>query len=210
MQAVQPDLVEHFLTFIRCQQAMPELVVSIGKLAVGSEAYYQRLAEKFVQGRAPKRPQPPSTVPDDFVGLVLQYYFGVAEADLTRIQREHALSMGAENIVGDLLERYIASALEPHGWVWCAGSSLKSVDFIKPPKGGAGKWTLLQVKNRDNSENSSSAAIRSGTPILHWHRSFSRKAGSNWAAFPDASGSKLLSEEGFKAFVVSYLKALKS
>lgn len=85
---------------------------------------------------------------------------------------------------------------------------VKAVDFIKPPDMAAGNWRLLQIKNRDNSENSSSSAIRIGTHIEKWHRTFSKKMGSNWAAFPEAELLKHLSEDGFRKYVKTYLKAL--
>jgi hypothetical protein len=100
--------------------------------------------------------------------------------------------MGAENLVGDLLERYLASVLEPHGWIWCSGAMVKAVDFILPPSTSGGAWRMLQVKNRDNSENSSSSAIRAGTEIEKWHRTFSK-----------------LSEENFERFVRTYLHAIR-
>lgn len=203
-------LIAAFGVLSDCIAAHPTLAVAIQSKAVGSREYYQALAERLIKGRLPKRPQKPMTVPDAFVGLVLEHYFGVSAEALPKIQEEHALSMGAENIVGDLLERYISNCLEPLGWVWCAGSTLRSVDFIKPPANKSQAWVLLQVKNRDNSENSSSSAIRGGTDIQHWHRSFSRKVGDNWAAFPSVAVGCGLAEEGFKSFAVQYLQALRN
>jgi hypothetical protein len=116
--------------------------------------------------------------------------------------------MGAENLVGDLLERYLASVLETRGWVWCSGALVKAADFIKPPTRPGEAWRLLQVKNRDNSENSSTSAIRAGTVIEKWHRTFSKRIGSNWGAFPDASLREHLSEDSFKEYVRNYLRAL--
>lgn len=210
MQTLQPALARGFGELARCLQVEPALAVTIKGCEPGSAEYFQRLAARYVQGRSPKRPQAPNTVADDLVGVVLQHYFAIPAAELPRIQQTHSLSMDAENIVGDLLERYIAHCLEPSGWVWCAGSTMRSVDFIKPPASAAEAWTLLQVKNRDNSENSSSSAIRTGTRIQHWHRSFSRKADSNWPAFPDQAVCGDLSEEGFKAFAVAALQALRA
>jgi hypothetical protein len=117
--------------------------------------------------------------------------------------------MGAENFVGELLERYIAEGLEPYDWVWVSGSIVKAVDFIHPPTKKNSKWTILQVKNRDNSENSSSSAIRAGTEIKKWFRTFSKKAGSNWQNFPDIMNRADFSEEGFRDFVKKYLDHLK-
>lgn len=51
--------------------------------------------------------------------------------------------MAAENSIGLLLERFIASVLEPHGWIWCSGNIIRAVDLIDPSSG-----TLLQIKTR--------------------------------------------------------------
>lgn len=80
--------------------------------------------------------------------------------------RGHVLYMSAENMNGAILEEYLASVLEEYGWLWCAGSTLRAVDFCKP----GNPYILLQVKNKYNTENSSSSAIRKGTEIQKWHR----------------------------------------
>src|SRR5437667_9692569 len=116
--------------------------------------------------------------------------------------------MGVENVVGGLTERYIGMTLEAHGWEWCSGDFIKAVDMIK--KNSDDTWLLLQVKNRNTTENSSSSAIRTGTEIKKWFRSFSTKTATNWAAFPDKETCHLLSEDGFKAFVKSYLLSAKN
>jgi hypothetical protein len=170
--------------------------------------YILRAAKNYAKGREPKRPEPPSTVPDDMVSFVLENYFDVDVDHLEAAKQLHALSMGAENIVGNLLEHYLTTVLEAHGWIWCAGSLIKAVDFIKPPSNGE-DWVLLQVKNRDNSENSSSSAIRVGTTIDKWFRTFSKKTGSNWEKFPDPIAKMELSEAGFREFVKVYLVNLK-
>ena len=103
----------------------------------------------------------------------------------------------------------MASVMEPRGWVWCTGSFVKAIDFVKPPDAKGGTWMELQVKNRNNSENSSSSAIRSGTSIKKWFRTFSTKSETNWGAFPDPALRRYLSEEGFIAFVREYLAELK-
>ncbi len=161
---------------------------------------------KFEKGRSPKAPKKPDTVPDEVVSIVLEEYYGVDKMKTPQIKEEHKLSMAAENIVGELLERYLAHVLEPHGWVWCSGDFVKAIDFIKEDTDG---WMLLQVKNRNNSENSSSSKIREGTEIKKWFRSFSKKNEFNWGKFPDEEAKKLLSEEGFREFVKSYLRMLK-
>ena len=108
-----------------------------------------------------------------------------------------------------MLERYLASVMEPRGWIWCSGSMVRAVDFVRPPEAAGQGWRLLQVKNRDNSENSSSSAIRSGTAIEKWFRTFSKKPGTNWDDFPDITLRAHLFEEDFQLFVRQYLARLR-
>ena len=173
----------------------------------GSKEYVCLMARSFSASRLPKPPQRPTTVPDEVVGEILHFYFDIPRNKLEDIKKEHLLSMASENMVGNILEQYLASVLEDHGWIWCSGAMVRAVDFIKPlPKNGG--WRILQVKNRDNSENSSSSAIRNGKSIEKWHRTFSRKQGSNWENFPDQELRHLLSEEAFRKFVGEYLRKL--
>lgn len=212
MRQINPDLAEKYASLIRFLAAYPEAASAMrgaSAPSIGSAEFIRKQAAAFASARDLRAPQAPATIPDDMVSVILVSYFGIAQTDVERIKREHLLSMGAENMVGDLLERYLASVLEPKGWIWCSGSTVKAVDFIKPPSANGGAWRLLQVKNRDNSENSSSSAIRLGTAIEKWHRSFSRREGSNWGAFPDVALRSELSEDGFKSFVRDYLQSLR-
>jgi len=211
MMSVDARLAEKFASVVVFLAAYPSAAAALrgsNAPAIGSAEYIARQAVAFAQARQPRAPQPPTTIPDEVVSLILVEYFDIAHKDVERIKREHALSMGAENLVGDLLERYLASVLEPNGWVWCSGAMVRAADFIKPPLQRSGSWRLLQVKNRDNSENSSSSKIREGTSIEKWHRTFSRKACSNWSAFPDESLRQQLSESHFKDFVRDFLRAI--
>ncbi|MFZ2314845.1 MAG: SinI family restriction endonuclease [Gammaproteobacteria bacterium] len=175
----------------------------------GALDYYTRLADKFFRTRYKvEGPKAPTTEPDSMVSYILEVYFDYSEVDTQRVKVEHQLSMAVENMVGALLERYIGMTLEAHGWVWCSGDFIKAVDMIK--KKNDGTWLLLQVKNRNNTENSSSSAIRVGTEIKKWFRSFSKKSTTNWEAFPDEETRHLLSEDGFKAFVKAYLLSAKN
>jgi hypothetical protein len=212
MQSINPSLVEKYaavIKFLACSPGMAAAMRGSSAPPIGTADYIRKQARVFAQARDPRQPQTPKTVPDEMVSVILVSYFDKAPGDVERIKHEHQLSMGAENMVGDLLERYLASVMEPRGWIWCSGSMVRAVDFIKPPQNSRGLWRLLQVKNRDNSENSSSSAIRIGTQIEKWHRSFSRKAGTNWEAFPDEDVRRHLSEDQFKAFVRNYLQALR-
>ena len=164
------------------------------------------LAVKFFGARSRQDwPGEPTTVPDEAVSIVMRAVYGYSEGQTNRIKTEHQHAMSAENIVGSLLERYIATAMEPHGWIWCAGDFVKGVDFIKY-QAAEGGWQSVQVKNRNNSENSSSAAIRNGTEIEKWFRSFSRKDATNWNKFPEPEFRDKLTEAGFREFLTNYLK----
>jgi hypothetical protein len=138
----------------------------------------------------------------------MQEAFEYKKEDSERIKREHQNAMSAENCVGALLERYLDSVLRKHGWHWCCGDFVKAIDFISMDEQGG--WLALQVKNRDNSENSSSSAIRDGTPIQKWFRSFSRTGATNWENLPSSTQGCGLSEAGFIAFVRRYLDSEKA
>jgi len=118
--------------------------------------------------------------------------------------------MAAENVTGNLLEEYIATVMEPLGWIWCSGTMIKGTDFIKFPTAHNQKPILLQIKNRSNSENSSSSSIRIGTTIEKWYRLEAESGITRWNLFPDAQGVKLLSEENFKAFAIARISDWKS
>ena len=90
---------------------------------------------------------------------------GVSETVVLEKEQAHNLFMSAENVQGNLLEEYISVSTRPYGWIWCAGNTLRAIDFCSSD--GA---VLLQVKNKSNTENSSSSNIRQGTTILKWYR----------------------------------------
>lgn len=212
MRAVDANLAARYANLIKFLAAEPGAASKMrgkNKPEPGTEDYIREQASLFAKSRQPRAPEPPSTVPDELVSFILHHYFDVSEADLERVRNEHQLSMGAENMVGDLLERYLATVMEPNGWIWCSGSMVKAVDFIKPPARTGGDWQMLQIKNRDNSENSSSSAIRNGTEIQKWFRTFSKKVETNWAAFPCVTTRSIVSEIEFKKFVQNYLVSLR-
>lgn len=210
MDQIDPTLSVKYVTVIEFLCDNPNMAAtgrSKDSSEIGTLNYIKVQALNFKKGREPKTPEPPKTIPDEMVGIILNQYFNVPADEIQKAKEWHLLSMGAENLVGDLLERYIAHTLEDEGWVWCSGSVVRSVDFIYRDE--QRQWQSLQVKNRDNSENSSSSAIRNGTPIKKWHRTFSKKQGDNWKNFPLKTPHNL-SEENFKKFVGNYLQNLKS
>ena len=152
------------------------------------------------------RPRSPSTVPDHVVSMILEGFYGYPTERLEAMKKEHQDAMAAENVVGGLLERYLAEELMTQGWVWCCGETVRKIDFIKREKNG---FIALQVKNRDNTENSSSSAIRVGTEIKKWFRTKSRTGESNWEKFPDESAKSKLSEIGFREFVTRRMNIVK-
>lgn len=139
----------------------------------------------------------------------------VAESQITT----HNLCMSAENILGNLLEEYIAQKIRPYKWIWCAGETLRAIDFCSEDG-----TNLLQIKNKNNSENSSSNKIRAGTPIKKWHRLGSSK--QHGVATPAYKWEKLntiinsnvpsgmtkinLTEDDFQKYIINVVTANKN
>lgn len=150
MDEINPDLSARFQLLVKFLSQFPENCSKPPnkiKEKFGKEEHIEHLARNFHNSRRPKKPTPPTTVPDEVVSLVLHASFDIPAEHLNRIKEEHRLSMAAENIVGDLLERYLAEKLEPTGWIWCSGTSVKAVDFIHY-NSEKDDWGLLQVKKQ--------------------------------------------------------------
>ncbi|GGH63952.1 SinI family restriction endonuclease [Rothia aerolata] len=210
MDEIDPNLSEPFVKIISFSLDNPEFAVKQRKSknnpnpSFESEQNLRWLAEKFVNGRKNRDLPQPKTKPDPALSEVMISGYGVPKNEVKTQIEGHRVAMVAENIVGDLLERYIFSVLKDNDWIWCAGEVVRSIDFIRPS--AKFKWESLQVKNRDNSENSSSSAIRNGTDIQKWYRTVSRTGKTKWDNFPlDLKGNKL-TEEGFRKFIDNYFK----
>jgi uncharacterized protein CbrC (UPF0167 family) len=172
------------------------------------------LANRYFEAyRRSDFPVEPSTVPDDMVSVIMEKAYGYSAEECQKIKLEHQHAMCAENCVGNLLERYLDSKLRQSHWSWCCGEFVKAIDFLG--KNQDGEWIALQIKNRDNSENSSSSAIRDGTRIQKWFRSFSkdtkngRPSFTNWEKLPSLMQGYDLNEDDFKLFVSSYIESKK-
>lgn len=158
-------------------------------------------------------PVEPSTIPDEMVSIIMEKAYGYTSDECQKIKLEHQRSMCAENCVGNLLERYFDSKLRESNWSWCCGEFVKAIDFLG--KNENKEWIALQIKNRDNSENSSSSAIRDGTRIQKWFRSFSkdtkkgRNSFTNWDKLPTLMQGYNLNESDFKIFVNNYIESEK-
>ena len=180
----------------------PDMQASGTPMAI-DPAFLAHHAPGFVTGRQSRGPRIPETIPDPRVKDILEAAYRVEPPMLEAAIGYHMEAMGAENFLGWILESYIASEAEPLGWAWCSGTMIRAVDFICPMQGGT--WKLLQVKNRSNSENSSSSRVRLGTSIEMWFRFHAYTGEVRWSVFPDAELRTRLSEDGFRNYIRSWL-----
>lgn len=190
---------------------LPECSCTIN-IRAGEDAtdFMKKWTNKFLNGymnRPSQRTSNPIGTQHDTIldEIISSRIFHSTENDLENIKYGHRLSMSAENIAGGFLEEYIAEELISQGWHCCWGETMKSIDFCNVDD------QLLQVKNSDNSENSSSKTVRDGTNIKHWFRRFSRTGATNWKALNIMVGiqdeCKYLDEESFKKFVRNAVKS---
>jgi SinI restriction endonuclease len=122
---LNPELLKPFAQILQFYAYSPaSLPEKRGKQPTGGVDHIKSLVKTYHKARLPNRPEKPATVPDPLVSFILENYFDVPERHLERASEQHLLAMAAENMVGDLLERYLAKILEPTGWVWCAGSAI--------------------------------------------------------------------------------------
>ncbi len=138
-----------------------------------TDTTYIEYLEKWIKGYAESVKNPPSrrmaspkgSCSDPAIQTIVQIAAGADAEFVKRMSAYHNLFMSAENIQGNLLEEYISGVIRPYGWIWCNGNVLRAIDFCSSD--GA---VLLQIKNKSNTENSSSSAIRTGTNIKKWYR----------------------------------------
>jgi hypothetical protein len=175
--------------------------------ATSPQDYIERWAKRYWNSRdnPPSRRvgQAPGTKADPLVAVILDTVLPLRNnAEIkTLLVNGHVLFKAVENQMGGLLQEFLAEPLKVRGWVCCWGETVRSVDFCRlegPPH-------LLQVKNRSNTENSSSAAIREGTDILYWFRFNARTGKTNWRKLADKLSIEAREEE-FEGFVVDCLK----
>jgi hypothetical protein len=138
----------------------------------------------------------PGTVADPIVNTIINARLTQLTTDhLKQIEYAHRLSMSAENIQGLLLEEFLAEQLGEYGWYCCWGESIRHVDFCNVD------GSLLQVKNRSNSENSSSSRVRINQPIEKWCRVDAKTGLYRWSYFNEKYNTDHFSEENFVVFV---------
>ena len=143
-----------------------------------------------------------STVPDPLVLSLLHARIGrLSDNQLQLIGIGHKVAMAAENIIGKILEEYIHFSLINHGWSICWGNCITAVDLCSD------NGDLIQIKNRTNTENSSSNKIRNGSNIQVWHRMNAHTGETNWKKLNEmTTGMPLMSEDGFTAFAINLIR----
>jgi hypothetical protein len=157
----------------------------------------EKFLHKFIKGYL-NRPSvrisnPVGTIPDPMIDVIISAKLPNAHLDMIRFG--HRISMSAENILGSILEEYIHTKVISYNWSCCWGNSIKAVDLC------SSNGDLYQIKNRSNSENSSSSAIRSGTNIIKWFRIDAKTGKTNWDDLCSVIGKPhLFSEVEFADF----------
>lgn len=127
---------------------------------------------------------PKSACTDPAIKVIVKTIHGLSDEEASTGETIHNLFMSAENIQGNLLEEYISEKIRPYGFLWCCGNVLRAIDFCS-----SDGTFFLQVKNKSNTENSSSSNIRAGTTIEKWYRLGTRTCGG--VKVPDYKWSAL-------------------
>lgn len=123
------------------------------------------------------------------------------EKDAELIGIGHRIAMASENIIGAILEEYIHDSLINFGWSACWGSCIRAVDFCSQD------GILLQVKNKSNTENSSSNKIRNNTEIRKWYRFNASNGDTKWDEINRlTTGENIMTEETFQLFALNLIK----
>ena len=167
--------------------------------------YVGKWVDKYLKGYKGRPSQKigkkSKTFSDPIMKLSLSYRLSSLSAnDLEMLEEGHSALMSIENLVGEMLEEYLSIKLLANGWYCCWGSSIDAVDFCNIT------GELLQVKNSDNSENSSSSRVRNGTTIKKWSRRNSTKKDTfRWDVLLLLTGATGLTEKDFRAHVKNTL-----
>lgn len=155
------------------------------------------------EGRPSKRvSNPPGTIADPIIEKIIGSRLGnLTDVELNNITFAHRLGMSAENILGLILEEYLSENLKGKGWYCAWGDTVSKVDFVNED------GSLLQIKNRSNSENSSSSSVRDGTQINKWFRIKADRIEYMWPELNEICGTVNLSEDSFVGFVIDTIQS---
>ncbi len=176
-----PDVLDDIFNIILKYRKMSP-TYSISKNKCSCENYIRRWIKAYMKAdkNLPSKhvAKPKKACTDDVLKFIIQKAIGCCSEEICKFERYHNLYMSAENIQGALLEEYIANNIEKLGWIWCKGCTIKSTDFCK--KDGS---AFLQIKNKYNTENSSSNKIRENLPVQvePWYR-LGRNGEKRWNA----------------------------
>lgn len=161
-----------------------------------AQAWLRKYSNSYENRISRRTSKIPGTVADPIVSTIIEARLtGLTVDHLEQIKYAHRLSMSAENILGLLLEEFLAEALADYDWHCCWGEVIRYVDFCNVD------GSLLQVKNRSNSENSSSSRVRINQPIEKWHRVDAKTGSYQWSYFNKKYATDRFSEENFVTFV---------
>jgi hypothetical protein len=159
----------------------------------GSQKYIEKTAAMFAAGRLITPPVNSGKTSDPLLGSLYQELKKCSKSQVENAIKSHGDFMVLENKVGKILEHYLAARLENLGWVWCSGDYVAKIDFVKIVVGK--NYEVLQVKNKDVTENSSSSKGRGAVP--KWARLKGKSAKTQWHNFPDLKARTRLSEDDF-------------
>ena len=161
--------------------------INLGSQAT-NEAYIERWVHSYYESMnnlpSKRTANPKGTCTDPAIRTIVKSAHNLSEKDALNGEITHNLFMSAENIQGNLLEEFISINILPFGVHWCNGNVLRAIDFCNSDGS-----LLLQIKNKNNTENSSSSNIRVGTSIKKWYRLGSRTV--NGAKIPSYKWSEL-------------------
>ena len=141
-----------------------------------------------------------TTVADELVSDMLELIGSVEPEKRIQVQEQYNRQKQIEMMIGDFLEMYLLKHSFAYGWVQ-TGNCITGTDMIK--KNADGKWWKLQIKNSDNTPNSSSAGFIEDKAQT-WKRRNSKKGTQYWHEFPDPKVRAHLSENSFRDFIKSY------
>lgn len=143
------------------------------RLNLGKNDSIENYITKWIKGYHNADINPPSKTTskpkgscnDPAVKEIVKIATSATDAEAKIQEKHHILFMDAENIQGKLLEEYIDYKLDSNEWFWCKGEIVSATDFCKLDGS-----CFLQIKNKSNTENSSSNKIRKDKPIKKWFR----------------------------------------
>lgn len=165
-----------------------------------AEKWLQKYQKSYESRISQRISRPSGTVADPVIDTILSARLvSLTTVQLEQIRYAHRLSMSAENILGLLLEEFLAEQLADYGWYCSWGEVIRHVDFCN--RNGA----LLQIKNRSNSENSSSSRVRINQTIEKWYRVNAQTGSTQWSYFNQKYETERFSEQQFVLFIQNLL-----